>query len=152
MTIIRALVVEHQSLRAVFARMEGALPGVRRLAMVRRQAREVEALLALHARVEEDLVLLTLAHVPKHQAWCRAFYRQHQEIDCSLAQALLTKQLKPAKRFLKKALQHSRRHFTYEERKVFPLWEKWIDPNLLERLGRVWRHRQNGAIASRGGR
>jgi hemerythrin-like domain-containing protein len=147
MTVVRALVAEHQSFRATFARIERTLPAVGRLAMVRRLAREVEALLGLHARAEEDLVLLTLDHLPKRQAWCRAFYRQHQEIDSSLGEALLAKELVSAKRFLRKAFRHSRRHFAYEERMVFPLWEKWIDRDLLNKLGRIWRHRRDGTAA-----
>jgi hypothetical protein len=142
MMITRALVADHRLLRGVFARMEDALPRVRRVALVRSLAREVQALLGLHGRVEEDLVLLALNQVPERKAWCRTFFRQHQEIDHNLTEALRTKELISAKRLLKHALQYSRRHFAFEERKVFPLWEEWLDRALLAKLGRVWRHRR----------
>ena len=133
---------EHRLLRVTFARIEASLPGARRVATVQGLAAEVEAALKPHARTEEDLVLLTLEHLPQHQVWCRTFHRQHQEIDGSLTLALASTELASAKRLLKQALQYSRHHFTYEERKVFPFLTKWIDRNLLEKLERIWEHRQ----------
>lgn len=128
--------------------MEDALPGVRRLAVVRGLAREVHALLALHGGVEDDLVLIALGHMSEREAWCRTFFRQHREIDHDLTEALRTQELASAKRFLKHALQYSRRHFAFEERNVFPLWDKWIAPAVLNKLGRLWRHRQALAVLS----
>ena len=147
MNIILALVAEHRLFLATFASIEAALPSTRRVASVRRLARDVEAMLGLHARAEEDLVLLSLEQLPKHQAWCRTFQRQHQEIDSNLTQALVTKELATAKRQLRQAFQYSRRHFAYEERKVFPLLQKWIARDILEKLGRIWKHRQNVLLA-----
>jgi hypothetical protein len=147
-TITRALIKDHRFLRGVFTQMEDALPGVRRLAVVRALAREVHSLLGLHGRVEDDLVLIALDHMPERQAWCRTYFRQHREIDHDLTEALRTKELAFAKRFLKHALRYSRRHFAFEERKVFPLWDQWIAPAVLNKLGRLWRHRQALPVVS----
>ena len=147
MNIILAWVAEHRAFCATFAGIEGLLPGVRQLAEVHRLACKVEALLDLHGQAEEDLVLLALDQVPRHQAWSRSFHQQHKEIDCSLTQAQVCQELADAKRLLQQALQHSRRHFAYEECKVFPFFEKWIDRELLEKLGRIWEHRQRALLA-----
>lgn len=36
------------------------------------------------------------------------------------------------------AMAASRRHFKWEERFVFPLLDKLLDPELLRRLGTMW--------------
>lgn len=147
MIILQGLREEHRAFCAAFARIECILPRVLRRADVRHLARQVETQLCRHARAEEDLVLITLDHLPERQGWCQAFHLQHHEIDARLTQARMVDEVGLAKQLLQEALEYSRRHFAYEESQVLPLFEQWIDKELLAKFGRVWMHRRGGACS-----
>jgi hypothetical protein len=136
--ITRALSAEHQMFRAVFDQVEELLPRLDRLEEVKRLARLVEGLLLSHAKVEGDLMILAQDHeaAGRHRYdHCR---HEHEEIDSQLTLVHSARTIARARKLLRGALAASRKHFQREERGVFPLIEKRMQPEALIKLGTVW--------------
>jgi iron-sulfur cluster repair protein YtfE (RIC family) len=136
--ITRALSAEHQMFAAVFAQVEELLPGLNRLAEVRRLARLVEGLLLSHAQVEDDLLMLARDHGAEDKRCYDRCHHEHQEIDSQLTRVHSAPNIARARKLLGGAMAASRKHFKHEERKVFPLLEKGMKPEALTKLGTVW--------------
>ena len=137
-TIITALEAEHAALRALFDRIERALPGLEQAAAVQQCARQVESLLCRHAAMEDDLMLLVWEAQPERWRAGHRFQREHREIDARLVEAQQTNRVAAARRLLREALAASRRHFEREERLLFPQVAQVVASSTLERLGAIW--------------
>ena len=105
-------------------------------------ARIVEGLLEGHARTETDLAYKALDHVQEHNGELKQMHQDHHEIDDRLRQVHTAKTCAEARHLLKAAIKASREHFRGEERSVFPLLEKALQPETLTALGEIWMQRQ----------
>jgi hemerythrin-like domain-containing protein len=56
---------------------------------------------------------------------------------------LEAKRLDVARTLLLKAVSHSRKHFSKEERIVFPMAERVMSGKTLEKLGKAWLERRS---------
>jgi len=133
--ITDVLTIEHTLLCNLFNQVDRLLPEVRTVDEVRLLGRLVEGVLSHHADAEENLAYAALDHVLAENGKLRRLYQDHEEIDAYLRDASLAMEFTKAVKLLKAGLKTSRAHFRREERSVFPLFEKFFDPGVLETLG-----------------
>lgn len=137
-SITGALVAEHRMFCALFDQIAAALPASGSLKEIKRATRLVEGLLLSHAKTEDDLLLLLTHHSHFDERSYAQLQKEHQEVDARLRRVCLTNKADQARSLLMAAMAASRRHFKWEERFVFPLLDKLLDPELLRRLGTMW--------------
>src|SRR5665647_1576567 len=65
-------------------------------------------------------------------------HEDHHEIDDQFKRIHHTTDPAEAQRLLKKALAATREHFQREEKVMFPVLEKTLQPDTLRALGRKW--------------
>jgi len=141
MKITEALAAEHTIFLTVFDEIEQVLPSLTTPSEIRTMARIVEALLQDHAETETSLAYLALDHALQHQGELDRMHHDHHEIDGRLKKAQIADTCAQARGLLKNALLASREHFSLEERCVFPLLEKALQPETLSELGEAWAKR-----------
>jgi hemerythrin-like domain-containing protein len=141
MRITDALVAEHRIFRGVFDQIDRVLPSLTSPAEVRTMAGVVRGMLEAHADAEANLAYLALDHVLHQKGQLERMHQDHREIDSRLEQAHLAKTSIEGRRLLKAALNSAREHFRLEERVLFPLLEKVLQPDTLEALGGAWLQR-----------
>ena len=139
MTIIDGLVAEHHVFLMLFDQIERALPGVKTVDEIALLCRLLEAPLHDHGGAETDLAYIALDHILHQQNHLTRLHHDHQEIDVLLKKVEGIKDLQKARTQLKVALEACRAHFSEEERNVFPLIEKTLQPETLQILGKVWK-------------
>jgi hemerythrin-like domain-containing protein len=139
MTIIDGLVAEHRVFLMLFDQVEHALPGVKTVEEIGLLCRLLEAPLHDHGGAETDLAYIALDHILHQKNHLTRLHHDHQEIDVLLKKVEAIKDLQKARTQLKVALDACRAHFSEEERTVFPLIEKTLQPETLQILGRVWK-------------
>ena len=98
----------------------------------------VESLLRDHAKTETNLAYSVLDHALADQGLLNRLYQDHHEIDDHFKRIHRTTDAAEAQRLLKKALAATREHFRREEKSVFPMLEKTLQPDTLWTLGREW--------------
>ena len=141
MTITEALVSEHTIFLGVFDQIERVLPSLSSPVEVRTMASIVEGLLRGHADTETNLAYLALDHVLANNGELKRLHQDHHEIDDRLKRAQSAKTCAEGRHLLKVALLGSREHFQLEERVIFPLLEKVLQPKTLRELGQAWLQR-----------
>ena len=102
----------------------------------------VEGLLEGHAKTETNLAYLALDHVLADNGELQRMHQDHHEIDDRLRKVHTANTCAEARRLLKLAIVATREHFRGEERSVFPLLEKVLQPETLADLGQTWLQRQ----------
>ena len=123
---------------SVFDHIGETLPATKSVADIRRITRLVEGLLLSHAKTEDDLLLMMTQHGhPDKRSYAR-LQHEHQEVDARLRRVYLTNKVDLARNLLVAAMSASRRHFAHEERLIFPMVEKVLEPEVLSRLGLMW--------------
>jgi hemerythrin-like domain-containing protein len=137
-SITGALVAEHRMFCSLFDQIGQALPTASSLKEIKRLTRLVEGLLLSHAKTEDDLLLLLTQHSRPEEGSYARLQKEHQEVDARLRQVHLANKIDLARSLLIAAMAASRRHFSREERQVFPVIDKILDPELLRRLGTIW--------------
>ena len=142
MKITEALVAEHTIFLSVFDQIERVLPSLTTPAEVRTMASIVEGLLEGHAKTETNLAYLALDHVLADNGELQRMHQDHHEIDDRLRKVHTANTCAEARRLLKLAIVATREHFRGEERSVFPLLEKVLQPETLADLGQTWLQRQ----------
>ena len=142
MKITEALVAEHTIFLTVFDQIERVLPSLTTPAEVRTMASIVEGLLEGHAKTETNLAYLALDHVLADNGELQRMHQDHHEIDDRLRKVHTANTCAEARRLLKLAIVATREHFRGEERSVFPLLEKVLQPETLAGLGQAWLQRQ----------
>jgi len=145
MKITDALVAEHTIFVGVFDEIERVLPSLTTVPEVTTMARIVERMLRGHAEREANLALLALDHMLAEEGTLDRMHQEHHELDHRLQQIARTRSCAEARRLLKAALLAGREHFHLEERTLFPLLEKTLQPEMLHELGRTWIERQPAA-------
>jgi iron-sulfur cluster repair protein YtfE (RIC family) len=123
---------------AVFDQIGSALPSVSSLVEIKRLTRLIEGLLLNHAQAEDDLFQLLGQHDGQDKIRCSHMHKEHQELDAKITRVYLTKKVEQARGLLTAAMAASRKHFSREERLVFPLVEKVMAPEILSKLGTIW--------------
>ena len=142
MKITEALAAEHTIFLTVFDQIERVLPSLTTPAEVRTMAGIVEGLLEEHAKTETNLAYLALDHVLADNGELKRMHQDHYEIDERLRKVHTAKTCAEARRLLKVTILGTREHFHAEERSVFPLLEKVLQPDTLAALGQSWLQRQ----------
>ena len=138
-TILEKLVAEHRVFLTVFDQMEQLLPGLKTREEVVVLCRVVAGLLHDHGEEEDDLAYVAVEHILKDHDRHIRIHHDHQELDRLLKEVGTIKSLPQARARLKAALNACRAHFDDEERNVFPLIEKVLQPETLQVLGRTRR-------------
>jgi hemerythrin-like domain-containing protein len=149
MKITELLTAEHTIYLGVFDQIERVLPSLTTLSEVRTMASIVEGMLEGHAARESNLAYLALDHVLAEKGHLDRMHQDHHEIDGRLKQVHAANTSAEARRLLKAALEVSREHFYLEERAVFPMLEKLLQPETLTELGRTWITRSPDLVESR---
>ena len=139
MTIIDGLVAEHRVFLMLFDQVEQALPGINTVEEIGLLCRLLEAPLHDRGGAETDLAYIALDHILHQKNHLTRLHHDHQEIDVLLKKVEGIKDLPKARTQLKVALDACRAHFSEEERNVFPLIEKTLQPETLQILGKVWK-------------
>jgi len=137
-TITKALIMEHAVFRTVFDQIERVLAGVKSAPEVKLLASVVEGLLRDHAETETSLAYSALDHALADRGALNRLYQDHHEIDDQFKRIHRTTDAAEAQTLLKKALAATRKHFRREEKHVFPMLEKTLQPDTLGILGRKW--------------
>ena len=145
MKITEALLAEHVVFHNLFDYIERTLPQLRSLAEVRTLAALLHALLEIHSRVEDQLLIDPLEPSFCQMGQERNFHAEHHEIETHLGHAQTARKVAEAKRCLLRAVLVSRKHFDKEERIVFPLAEKQLSAKSLVHLGRRWAEQRSAA-------
>jgi hemerythrin-like domain-containing protein len=137
-SITGALVAEHRMFCEVFDQIGTSLPTAESVVEIKRVTRLVEGLLLNHAKTEDDLMSLLAHHGRPDKGSYSRLQKEHQEVDARLRRVYLTDKADLARSLLTAAMAASRRHFDREERLVFPMLEKVLDPEMLSKLGTMW--------------
>jgi hemerythrin-like domain-containing protein len=142
MKITEALAAEHRIFLSVFDQIERALPSLATPLEIQTMAGIVERLLQEHAEAETNLAYLALDHALAETEQLEQMYQDHHEIDGRLKKVRTANTCAEARRLLHAVIQYSREHFRGEERVLFPLLEKALQPETLTELGRAWANRE----------
>ena len=137
-TITNVLVTEHVVFGQVFEQIERVLARPKTASEVKLLGSVVEGMLRRHGETETSLAYSALDHALADRGALDRLYQDHQEIDDQFQRVQRTTDPAEAQRLLKKALAATREHFRREERYVFPILEKTLQPDTLWMLGREW--------------
>jgi hemerythrin-like domain-containing protein len=149
MKITEFLTAEHTIYLGVFDQIERALPSLSTPSEVRTMASIIEGMLEGHAAREANLAYLALDHVLAEKGHLERMHQEHHEIDSRLKKVHAANTCAEARRLLQAALRASREHFHLEEKVVFPMMEKLLQPETLTALARSWITRSPELVESR---
>ena len=149
MKITEALIAEHSIFLAVFDQIEKALPSLSTPMEIRTMAQVVEGMLTEHAKTETDLAYLALDHALANKGRLDRMHQEHHEIDGRLNKVHAASTCSEGRRLLQGALSAAREHFRAEEKGVFPLIEKTLEPTTLVDLGTAWLRRNVGTSSKK---
>ena len=140
-SITQVLVMEHAVFGKVFEQIEKILAGSPPAPEVKVLAAVVEGLLSGHGETETNLAYSALDHALADNGTLNQLnqlHQDHHEIDDHFKRIHHATEAEEAQRLLKKALAATREHFRREEKTVFPLLEKTLQPVTLGALGQEW--------------
>jgi hemerythrin-like domain-containing protein len=137
-TITKILIMEHTVFCDVFDQIERILAGTKSADEVKALASVVEGLLVSHAETETNLAYSVLDHALADKGSLDRLHQDHHEIDDQFQRIHRTTNPAEAQRLLKKALLATREHFQREEKIIFPVLEKTLQPDTLRSLGGKW--------------
>ncbi len=138
MKITDILKTEHAVFCAMFDQIERALPDLTTPAEIQSLARLTASLLHGHGETEQNLPYTALDHMLKEKGHLVRLFSDHREMDARMGLVLKASDLVKARQLFQAAMVMSREHFRYEEQTVFPLVEKLLQNDSLEKLGDVW--------------
>jgi len=131
-------VTEHRAFLGLFEEVERSLPLLKTVDEVRLTCRLIQGLLHKHGDAEDDLSFVAVDHILKEHKRHARLHHDHREIDRLLEKAASVRDIRKARSRLRAALTGCRAHFRDEERNLFPLLEKALQPETLLALGRAW--------------
>ena len=137
-TITNVLIMEHAVFDEVFEQIERVMAGLKSVPEVKLLASVVEGLLRGHGETETNLAYSALDHALADRGALDRLYQDHHEIDDQFKRIHRATDPTEARLLLKKALAATREHFRREEKYVFPILEKTLQPDALWTLGRKW--------------
>ena len=91
-----------------------------------------------HGETEQDLAYGPLDHLLKEKKQLSRLFSDHREMDSRMKEVQNTNDAARARRLLEAAMVMSREHFRYEEQTLFPLVEKVLKHDSLEKLGEAY--------------
>lgn len=138
MKITDALIAEHVVFHTLFDEAEILLRQSTSLAEVRATCALVGRLLERHSVAEHDLLLPSIDPYLEQIGQMKNFHKEDDVIVELLKKAAAAESFADASKTLRKAIQFSREHFDKEERIIFPLADRNLKPESLERLGAEW--------------
>ncbi|MBM3832412.1 MAG: hypothetical protein FJ403_03875 [Verrucomicrobia bacterium] len=138
MKITEALLAEHVVFHNLFDYLEQAAPKLKSLAETRGLASLLEAMLEVHSKVEDELLIAPLEPSFSQMGQAENFHREHELVEADLKLIQCSRKVSEARDLLLRAVLLSRKHFDKEERIVFPLAEKQLSAKSLSLLGKRW--------------
>jgi hemerythrin-like domain-containing protein len=134
--ITKTLVMEHAVFCKVFEQIEKVVADSASAPEVKALASVVEGLLEEHGETEANLAYPALDHILADKKVLNRMYQDHHEIDGHFKRIHRVADAAEARRLLAKALAATREHFRREEKEIFPLMEKTLQPDTLLTLNR----------------
>jgi iron-sulfur cluster repair protein YtfE (RIC family) len=151
MKITDAFLGEHGVFYAQFDALDSTLGGEPGLDVVRAQVALLDAALAPHAQLENELLFEPLAEALGDAAGpVPVMLAEHDEIDAMLQRAARATSAQAARDLLRRVVELARDHFEKEERIAFPLAESVLSAEKLRRLGEEWSRRRRVSLGAAG--
>lgn len=146
MLITNVMEVEHQLLSNQADFIEQHLPQVRDMSELRGLLGNFIAAFESHARLEETLLFRELETYLGASGTILSLRDNmgHEELISAMQHVLGLADLDEARLKLAKILNFARKHFTREEKELFPLAEKEMKFNHLASLGDKWMAKRRG--------
>jgi hemerythrin-like domain-containing protein len=138
MKITDAFMGEHAVLYAQLDHLEEAVPRAKTAGEVKAMAAMLEAALASHAQLEDELLLDSLQPGLAQMGKLEKVQHEHDGICSGLAQVRTVRTRAEAQRRLLAVVQMAREEFDLEERVIFRIAEDTMHAETLEKLGRSW--------------
>lgn len=138
MKITEILKTEHAVFCAMFGQIESTLSTLKTAGEVKAFASLLETLLRAHGEAEQDMAYGPLDHLLKEKKQLSRLFSDHREMDGRMKEVQEAGNLTQAKRLLLATMIMSREHFRYEEQTLFPLVEKVLKHDSLEKLGEAY--------------
>ena len=136
--ITDTLTTEHATLRTLFSKVEGLLPGLTNLGELRLLVALLEQVLHKHEEDEENLFFGALHQTVSHIKELEELSVAHGKLDKQLSSVTKQKDLEAGKKALVKALAAIRQHFNFEESDTFPKIKERLGKHSLKALGGAW--------------
>lgn len=143
MKITDALLAEHIVFHHMFDHLEATVPHLKTVAEIKALGSVMETMLKSHSDTEDNLFIGPLEHCFEQIGQRDAFLEEHQEMDGNLKKVQQATRADTARRLLLTAISHSRKHFSKEERVVFPIAERVLKEETLIALGLAWKQQRN---------
>lgn len=140
--ITDAFLGEHAVLYAQLDHLERAVPAAKTLGELKAMAAVLEAALASHADLEDELLLDGLQPGLAQMGKLERLQQEHDGICKGLAQVRAARTCAQARGLLLELIQRTREEFDLEERVIFRIAEETMRPETLEKLGRRWARRR----------
>jgi iron-sulfur cluster repair protein YtfE (RIC family) len=139
MKVTDAFLGEHAVFYAQFDLLESTVPTCGSAGQIRDHAALVAAALASHARLENDLLFVSLEpHLGTQGGPLAVMRAEHDEIEDGLTRIQAMDDLAGVQRLMLDILRTARAHFAKEEQILFPTAEQALDEKTLTRLGAEW--------------
>lgn len=138
MKITDILTSEHAVFCAMFDHIERTLPHLKTAAEIRAIACMLETLLRNHGETEQNLAYTPLDHMLEEKKQLTRLFSDHREMDNRMKEIQAATRGPQAGRLLQAAIAMTREHFRYEEQTLFPLVEKALKQDSLEKLGEAY--------------
>ncbi len=145
MKITDILTIEHAIFCAMFDQIEQTLPGLTIPAEIQSRAHMMASLLHDHGETEQNLLYAALDHMLKEKDHFGRLFTEHREMDGRMELVIRTNDPVEARRLFQEAMVLTREHFLYEEQTIFPLAEKHLQNESLEKLGALWKQRHTSS-------
>lgn len=146
MKITEALRGEHGVLNALLRHLEAVLPEVEELGLFQTLGAMLEAGLATHANLEEELLFTALDPHLGGAGPLAVMRMEHEQIEGALAKLPAAVDLQQARDLLGQVIKTAYDHFAKEEQILFPLAERLLGETELVRLGADWAARRSVAL------
>ena len=143
MKITDAFIAEHEEISAQFDHLEATIPSeVKTLAEVKTPGAKLAAVLAQHAKLEDDLLFAAIEAQMDSDESVRKVRDDHSRIEALMQDVLALldtiQRMGHARRTLLQAIKVARAHFNREEKETFPLAEEILGEEKLLELGEQW--------------
>lgn len=145
--ITDAFLGEHATLYAQFNYLEQATPAAEALAIVQSLAAGLNATLASHAHLEDELLFTALDPYLGPMGPLAVMRMEHDQIEGLLERIPAAQDLRQAQGLLQQTVQLARSHFAKEEQVLYPIAEQALDQARLAELAVQWAERRGVYVA-----
>lgn len=142
MNIVQALLRDHQAFYNQFDRLEENLRGPAREEEIKSQLTRLEAALGAHAKLEDELLFVTLEPFIGEAGPLGVMRMEHEEIERTLGQFQGAADIAETRELVAHLLEVARPHFMKEEQILFPMSDQVLSPEELDELGRQYENRR----------